>query len=349
MTRARLNEKPSDEVANGDESENKQLENEDDSSDDIVDDNGFAHQWVQTSAGNKKHHAKKHRHHHKKHGHQIKTKKVVVPKTNLHQHHHKKHHKSNEMNIQIDYLMNQHNAFKLNKQNLVNLKDDINSDIGTLPGQTTRGYASILPVDYFAQNKIMAGSHITVPRDEGAQPMRNSALQLYKYSDELANGDSADDREIHEDEDMNDDVVDVNGQTNRGYGSRVPTEYFAGNHIMNGHITVPRDDGAQPMRNSLVALNDDFLSSAVSKDSSMFDMNVRYSDELANGDSADDREIHEEEDMNDDVVDFNGQTNRGYGSRLPRTYFAENHIMEGSHIQVPRDEGPQILRNNAAI
>lgn len=77
--------------------------------------------------------------------------------------------------------------------------------------------------------------------------MRNSALQLNngKYSDELANGDSADDREIHEDEDMNDDVVDVNGQTNRGYGSAVPSVYFAGNHVMNGStIQVPRDDGA---------------------------------------------------------------------------------------------------------
>jgi len=38
---------PSDEVANGDECEDKQLEDEDDPDDDIVDDNGFVHQWVQ--------------------------------------------------------------------------------------------------------------------------------------------------------------------------------------------------------------------------------------------------------------------------------------------------------------
>jgi len=36
-------------------------------------------------------------------------------------------------------------------------------------------------------------------------------VALGKYSEELANGDSADDKDIHEDEDMNDDVVDVNG------------------------------------------------------------------------------------------------------------------------------------------
>jgi len=163
--------------------------------------------------------------------------------------------------------------------------------------------------------------------------MRNSAIQIgaYKYSDELANGDSADDREIHEDEDMNDDVVDVNGQTNRGYGSKVPSEYFAGNHIIAGsHITVPRDE--RPLRNSFLQIN-----------------NRKYSDELANGDSSDNREIHEEEDMDDAVVDFNGHTYRGYGSLTPSSYFTQNHIMAGSHITIPRDEGPQPLRNNAAI
>ena len=66
----------------------------------------------------------------------------------------------------------------------------------------------------------------------------------------------------------------------------------------------------------------------------------KYSDELANGDAADDREIHEDEDMNDDVVDFNGHTNRGYGSTLPTKYFEGNHILDGSRITVPRDEGP---------
>ena len=60
---------------------------------------------------------------------------------------------------------------------------------------------------------------------------------LKDYSDELANGDSADNKDIHEDEDMNDDVVDVNGQTNRGYGSRVPTAYFEGNTAGNLNIS----------------------------------------------------------------------------------------------------------------
>jgi len=42
---ARLNEKPSDEVANGDEAENKEIEDEGDDEDGIVDDDGFVNQW----------------------------------------------------------------------------------------------------------------------------------------------------------------------------------------------------------------------------------------------------------------------------------------------------------------
>lgn len=161
------------------------------------------------------------------------------------------------MNVQINYLLSQHNRFKA-VSNLLAIGDDINSDIGTLPGQTNRGYASLLPKTYFEQNKIMDGHHITVPRDEGPQPMRNNVADVQldssieKYSDELCNGDQDDDREIHEDEDMNDDVVDVNGQTNAGYGSKLPSTYFSENKIFDGHhIQTPRDDGPQPLRNNV--------------------------------------------------------------------------------------------------
>jgi len=243
----------------------------------------------------------------------------------------------------------------------------------------------MLPVDYFAQNHILPGSHITVPRDES--PMRNSAIQLpdddpepgessskqikaayftsaegapygmgdNRYSEELANGDSADNRDIHEDEDMNDDVVDYQGQTNAGYGSVLPTTYFAGNTIKEGsHIQVPRDD--RPMRNSLLQVDNDPAGESSHKKitASYFTSaeggtygsgSLNYSEELANGDSADNRDIHEDEDMNDDVVDVNGQTNAGYSSVLPTTYFAGNNIIAGSHIQVPRNDAP--MRNSA--
>jgi len=88
----------------------------------------------------------------------------------------------------------------------------------------------------------MDGHHITVPRAERNPGLGNNAYSQ-KYSDELANGDAADDREIHEEEDPKDDVVDYNGHTNRGYGSKTPTDYFNSNKIMPGsHITIPRDE-----------------------------------------------------------------------------------------------------------
>jgi hypothetical protein len=40
---------------------------------------------------------------------------------------------------------------------------------------------------------------------------------------------------------------------------------------------------------------------------------TKYSDEIANGDSADNKELHWEEDPWDPIVDYNGHTNAGYG------------------------------------
>ena len=45
MKLAQMRELPSDEVANGDSAENKELEDQDDSEDEIVDNNGFVNQW----------------------------------------------------------------------------------------------------------------------------------------------------------------------------------------------------------------------------------------------------------------------------------------------------------------
>jgi hypothetical protein len=58
-----------------------------------------------------------------------------------------------------------------------------------------------------------------------------SNVQLGRYSDELANGDASDDRELHEDEDANDDVVDFNGHDNKGYAARDVVTARESNHI----------------------------------------------------------------------------------------------------------------------
>ena len=82
----------------------------------------------------------------------------------------------------------------------------------------------------------MAGSHIQTPRMDGDQPLRNSpdyvGIQDDLYSNQLANGDKDDDKELEKEDDMEDAIVDYQGHTNRGYGSTLPTTYFANNHVM---------------------------------------------------------------------------------------------------------------------
>lgn len=114
-----------------------------------------------------------------------------------------------------------------------------------------------------------------------------------KESDELCDGDKADDKELEDEADPEDCIVDD-----------------------NGFVDAWRDDRSYIQTGSRVR---------------------KYSDELANGDSMDDRDIHEDEDMNDDVVDVNGHTNAGYGSMEPSRYVAQNHIRPGTHITEPRN------------
>ena len=153
------------------------------------------------------------------------------------------------------------------------------------------------------------------------RPIDNQALlyKLNRYSDEVANGDEADDKDLHEEEDMNDDVVDLNGGTNRGYGSHVVMDYLPqASRIEPFHFgTVPR--------------------AFVQTESQL----GKYSDEIANGDEADDKDLHEEEDWNDDVVDEMGQTNRGYGSHVVMSYLPHATYIEPIHFgTVPREETP---------
>lgn len=104
------------------------------------------------------------------------------------------------------------------------MKDDINSNIGTLEGQTNTNYQSMLPVDYFKQNQIMPGSHITIPKDEYRVTLGNNA-------------------HLQTSDDINSNIGTLPGQTNTNYQSMLPVDYFKQNQIMSGsHITVPKDE-----------------------------------------------------------------------------------------------------------
>lgn len=173
-----------------------------------------------------------------------------------------------------------------------------------------------------------------------------------KYSDQLANGDRDDDKELEKEHDMTDDIVDVRGHTNAGYGH---TEYddpehfwkFDKAHYETNHVkslfsehfsTVPRD----PVT---------FTNENVQLDSSrLWDPSVKYSDQLANGDRDDDKELEKEHDMTDDIVDYNGHTNYGYHHieyddpehfwKFDKAHYETNHVKSlfPEHFStVPRD------------
>jgi len=161
-------------------------------------------------------------------------------------------------------------------------------------------------------NHIFPDHFLTTPQSFLGKKSRYS---FDKYSDGIANGDAADDKQLEFEHDPNSLVTDYNGHTNRGYGAMNPHKWREINHIFPDHfLTVPQ---------SFSQLGNKYS----------FD---RYSDSIANGDSADDKDLHEEEDVNDAVVDLNGSTSRGYGHMVPRDFRSINHIFPGYFVTKPR-------------
>ena len=134
-------------------------------------------------------------------------------------------------------------------------------------------------------------------------------VQLQRESDELCDGDSADDRELDDENDPNDPVV-------HDHGFRAGIYNY---NLNNYYVQLPE----RPMDNQALLY-------AFS----------RYSDTIANGDSADDKDLHEEEDVNDDVVDINGSGKSRFGIKTNEEYFAGNHIFEDHFGTIPREESP---------
>jgi len=94
-------------------------------------------------------------------------------------------------------------------------------------------------------------------------------------SDWLANADKADDKEVEDEFDPDDDIVQDTGFSHLWVQtkSKINKQPVSIGELMNLQLAYTP---------------------------------VMYSEELCNGDSADNRDIHEDEDMNDDVVDYNG-------------------------------------------
>ena len=135
-------------------------------------------------------------------------------------------------------------------------------------------------------------------------------------SNEICDGDEADDKELEDENDPNDDIVDDNG------------------FVKQWLVQLYSENGKKPSKHHKKAKKAKKTKRSKSMDA--LQLQEPYSDQLANGDKDDDKSIHEEEDMKDNVVDYNGHTNAGYGSMNPHTFRSINHIMPGSHITVPR-------------
>ena len=115
----------------------------------------------------------------------------------------------------------------------------------------------------------------------------------------------------------------MNGHTNRGYGSSTPKDFFDRNHILPGsHNTIPRDEQYKGLGNNVRA--------------QLSNLRVPPTNKF----------INLSDDINSNIGTLPGQTNTGYQSMLPVDYFAQNHIMPGSHITVPKDEYRVTLGNN---
>ena len=145
--------------------------------------------------------------------------------------------------------------------------------------------------------------------------------KLFKYSDTIANADAADDKELGEEEDHNTAIVDINGWGNSRFHMNEPLDYMVpATHILPGHFgTVPRVELAEPI---------------------LIDV-TRYSDDLANGDSSDDKDLSEEEDEMNDNVDMNGSGRFRFAMNEPLDYMVPaTHIHDDHFGTVPRSDNP---------
>jgi len=155
-------------------------------------------------------------------------------------------------------------------------------------------------------------------------------------SNEICDGDEADDKELEDENDPNDDIVDDNGFVKQWL---VQLDSENGKKPSKHHKKAKKHHKKAAKKVTKAKKDKKAKKAKKTKRSKSMDalqLQEPYSDQLANGDKDDDKSIHEEEDMKDDVVDYNGHTNAGYGSMNPHTFRSINHIMPGSHITVPR-------------
>lgn len=114
-----------------------------------------------------------------------------------------------------------------------------------------------------------------------------------KYSDQIANGNAADDKELEDEDDLADPIVDDNGFVNKWKIDKAHVKEWGRrkdihqNHSLVQHKLKSKAKGKAPL----------------------WGPDVKYSDQIANGDADDDKELEDSEDPDDDIVTDNGFVN----------------------------------------
>lgn len=177
------------------------------------------------------------------------------------------------------------------------------------------GLTSAVPV-----TRILTDEGYVFMATEAVHKLNVKSKDYDKPSEYLCDGDKADDKEIQDAADGEDTIVEDFG--------------FSGSRNARGQVR-------------FVQLNDYPLNI---DNMNLLVKNMKYSDELANGDRDDDKEVEVEHDPTDLIVDYNGHTNAGYAHtpydhahepyRFDIAHYADNNIKNlfPEHFgTVPRD------------
>ena len=185
------------------------------------------------------------------------------------------------------------------------------------------GVAGAAKLNHSAVMPILTDEGYVFMKAESAVRLGVKSKDYSKPSEYLCDGDNADDKEIQDAADPADTIVEDFG--------------FSGSRNARGQVR-------------FVQLGDEVDYPYNMDNQNLMIYNMKYSDELANGDRDDDKEVEFEHDPTDLIVDYNGHTNRGYAHtpydhadqpyRFDNAHYADNNIKNlfPEHFgTVPRD------------
>jgi len=230
--RAKLQDKPSDYLCDGDSADDKEIQDTADPNDDVVEDFGFS--GSRNARG------------------QVRLLQSKVESMSNAELNAMLNQRAKLQDKPSDYLCDGDSADDKEIQDTADPNDDVVEDFGFSGSRNARGQVRLL------QSKVesMSNAELNAMLNQKHRQIWDSSV---KYSDQLANGDRDDDKENQVEHDPNDPIVDYNGHTNYGYGHteyddpkafwKFDNAHYADNNIkglFSEHFgTVPRADFVQ--------------------------------------------------------------------------------------------------------